>query len=91
MTKKRQRHIERDSHSAATPDDETIREAAVIAAYHSAARASGHVAVDYTRARNVRRQPDGKTGMVFYTDYQTVSVRPDEALVERLSCEQKRK
>ncbi len=76
---------------AATPDDETIREAAVIAAYHSAARASGHVAVDYTRARNVRRQPDGKTGMVFYTDYQTVSVRPDEALVERLSCEQKRK
>ena len=73
------------------PDDETLREAAVIAAYHSAARDAGHVAVDYTRARNVRRQPDGKTGMVFYTDYQTVSVQPDEALVGRLSCEQKRK
>lgn len=76
---------------AAAPDDETLREAAVIAAYHSAARNSGHVAVDYTRARNVRRQPDGKTGMVFYQEYQTVSVQPDEALVERLSCEQKRK
>lgn len=74
-----------------TPDDETLREAAVIAAYHSAARESGRVAVDYTRARNVRRQPEGKTGMVFYQEYQTVSVQPDEALVERLSCEQKRK
>lgn len=76
---------------AAAPDDETLHEAAVIAAYHSAARNSGRVAVDYTRARNVRRQPDGKTGMVFYQEYQTVSVQPDEALVERLSCEQKRK
>ena len=73
------------------PDEETIREAAVLAAWHSGARSSGHVAVDYTLARNVRRQPGGKTGMVFYQDYQTVSVQPDEALCERLSCEKKRK
>ena len=72
-------------------DDTTLYEAAVIAAYHSAARNAGRVAVDYTRARNVRRQPDGKTGMVFYQEYQTLSVQPDEALVGRLSCEQKRK
>ena len=73
------------------PDEETIREAAVIAAWHSAARGAGRAAVDYTAARNVRRQPGGRTGMVFYQEYQTVSVRPDEALVESLSCEKKRK
>ncbi|MBE6935092.1 MAG: fibronectin/fibrinogen-binding protein [Ruminococcaceae bacterium] len=69
----------------AVPDDRTLEEAAIIAAYHSAARDNGTVVVDYTKARHVRRQPEGKTGMVFYQEYQTLIVQPDQALVERLT------
>jgi len=71
--------------SAGKPVDETtLREAAAIAAYYSAARPDGKVAVDHTSVRNVKKPPGGRPGMVVYTDFKTIIATPDEELVERL-------
>ncbi len=67
------------------PDAETLEACAMIAAYHSGAKGAGMTAVDYTAARNVRRQKSGKPGMVFYNDYQTILTRPDEAKLEAMA------
>ena len=63
----------------------TLEQAAVIAAWHSKARESGKVPVDYTQIRNVRKHPANKPGLVLYEPYQTAIVEPDRALVERLA------
>lgn len=70
-----------------TPDAQTLEACAMIAAYHSGARGAGMTAVDYTPARNVRRQKSGKPGMVFYNDYQTILSRPDENLIEAMAAD----
>lgn len=49
--------------------DRTLEQAAVIAAYHSKARESGKVAVDYTQVRNVWKHPSGRPGLVLYEPY----------------------
>jgi len=67
-----------------SPDEQTIKEAASIAAYYSAARIDGKVPVDYTMVKNVRKPPRGRPGMVIYTDYKTILVTPDVKLVKQL-------
>lgn len=63
----------------------TLEQAAIIAAYHSKARESGKVAVDFTRIRNVKKHPANKPGLVIYDPFQTAIVDPDHELVTRLS------
>ena len=65
-------------------DDTTLYEAAVIAAYYSAARNSGKVPVDHTLVKHVKKPPGARPGLVIYTDHKTLVVEPDEALVKRL-------
>lgn len=65
--------------------DETLTEAACIAAYFSRARDSQKVPVDYTQVRNVKKPPGAKPGMVIYSKFKTAFVTPDEELVIRLS------
>lgn len=67
-----------------TPPDRTIEEACMIAAYHSSARESSNIPVDYTDIRYVKKPNGAKPGMVIFTNYRTVYVTPDEELVERL-------
>lgn len=67
-----------------TPTDQAMTEAAIIAAYHSKARTSSGVPVDYTEVRNLKKPSGAKPGFVIYHVYQTAFVMPDEALVERL-------
>lgn len=66
--------------------DRTLEQAAVIAAFHSKARESGKVAVDFTEIRNVRKHPANKPGLVIYEPYKTAIVEPDISLVERLKA-----
>jgi predicted ribosome quality control (RQC) complex YloA/Tae2 family protein len=66
--------------TADEPDETTLLEAATLAAYFSQGRDSGAVDVDYTKARNVKKPSGAKPGMVIYTDYKTLRVRPDDAL-----------
>ncbi len=64
--------------------DEAIEEAAVIAAYHSKAKDSSLVPVDYTRAKALKKPNGGKAGMVIYHEYWTIIVNPDKELIEKL-------
>ena len=65
-----------------TVSDDTIVEAAKIAAYYSQARESGNVPVDYTPVKFVKKPSGGRPGMVIYNTYQTVNVVPEEAFVK---------
>jgi predicted ribosome quality control (RQC) complex YloA/Tae2 family protein len=66
---------------SAEPTDETIKEAAAIAAYFSKARQSGSVPVDFTKVRHVKKPSGSKPGFVIYEQQQTVYVTPDEELI----------
>lgn len=58
------------------PTETAIFEAAALAAYHSKARNSENVAVDYTQVRYVKKPAGAKPGMVIFTDNHTVYVNP---------------
>ena len=65
-------------------DADTLREAAMLAAWYSKGRDSANVAVDYTQVRYVRKPAGAKPGMVIYTNYRTLYVTPEKAAVEGL-------
>lgn len=65
--------------------EETLIEAAIIAAYHSRARQSSGVPVDYTQVRNLKKPQGAKPGKVIYHVYNTLYVTPDRDLVNKLS------
>ena len=67
------------------PDEQSILEAAQIAAYFSQGREGDKVAVDYTPVKFVKKPAASRPGMVIYTTYKTMYVTPDEELVKRLS------
>jgi predicted ribosome quality control (RQC) complex YloA/Tae2 family protein len=58
--------------------DTTLTEAAAYAAWFSQARESGKVAVDYTKAAQVKKPAGAKPGMVIYFQQQTVYVQPKQ-------------
>lgn len=67
-----------------TPGEVSLYEAAMLAAFHSKAKNSAQVPVDYTQIRHVSKPQGAKPGMVIYVQYQTVYVTPDPGLTERL-------
>lgn len=66
------------------PSEETIHEAANLAAYYSKARNSSSVPVDFTKVRHVKKPSGAKPGFVIYDNQQTVYVTPEEELVLKL-------
>ncbi|HHX18450.1 MAG TPA: fibronectin/fibrinogen-binding protein [Clostridium sp.] len=62
----------------------TLEEAALLAAYHSKAKMSAQVEVDYTTVKNVKKPKGAKPGMVTYVSYKTIFVTPHEELVNKL-------
>ena len=69
----------------AEPDEQSLMEAASLAAYFSQAQGSTKVPVDYTPVKFVKKPAGAKPGMVVYTTYQTMLADPDEELVKRLA------
>ena len=69
----------------AEPDEQSLMEAASLAAYFSQAQGSTKVPVDYTPVKFVKKPAGAKPGMVVYTTYQTMLADPNEELVKRLS------
>ena len=69
----------------AEPDEQSLMEAASLAAYFSQAQGSTKVPVDYTPVKFVKKPAGAKPGMVVYITYQTMLADPDESLVKRLS------
>ena len=66
------------------PDDETLYEAACLAAYHSQGRNGGKVPVDYCLAKYVKKPRGSMPGMVIYTDYKTIAADSSDAIIEKL-------
>ncbi|HEX2076579.1 MAG TPA: NFACT RNA binding domain-containing protein, partial [Longimicrobium sp.] len=69
------------------PPARDLEEAAVLAAYHSKARTSGTVAVDWTRRKYVRKPRGAPPGRVTISHARTIFVEPDPAVEERLRVE----
>ncbi len=68
----------------AQPDEESLTEAAMLAAWFSQGRESGQVPVDYTPVRAVRKPSGAKPGFVVYHTYHTLYVTPREELARTL-------
>lgn len=69
------------------PTNEAMTEAAEIAAWHSQARGSAQIPVDYSQVRNIKKPNGAKPGMVIYHVYQTAFVTPDEKKIEKMRIE----
>ncbi len=67
-----------------TPDEESITQAAIIAAYYSKARDSSKVPVDYVQIKHIRKPNGAKPGYVIFEGQKTILVDPDRKLVEAL-------
>ncbi|MFK4565574.1 fibronectin-binding protein EfbA [Enterococcus sp. UD-01] len=66
------------------PSEETLLEAAKLAAYYSKYRMSAQVPVDYVQVKHVHKPNGAKPGYVIYEKQKTLFVTPDEALVQEL-------
>lgn len=66
------------------PDDRSLTEAAMLAAWFSQAKDSAQVPVDYTPVRVVKKPAGAKPGFVVYNTYRTLYVTPDAELVKAL-------
>lgn len=66
------------------PSDETLSEAANLAAYYSKYRLSAQVPVDYVQVKHVHKPNGAKPGYVIYENQKTIFVTPDEQVVETL-------
>ncbi|KRL45854.1 persistent RNA DNA binding protein [Companilactobacillus mindensis DSM 14500] len=66
------------------PDEQSITEAATIAAYYSKARDSSKVPVDYVQIKNIRKPNGAKPGFVIFEGQKTILVDPDRKLVSDL-------
>ena len=64
--------------------DKAIEEASVIAAYHSKARQSYQVQVDYTYVKEIKKPVGAKPGKVIYHKYYTITANPETSFVEKL-------
>ena len=73
-----------------TPPDDTVTQAAQLAAYYSEGGSGQNVAVDVTPVKQVKKIPNGKPGMVIYHTYRTVIANPyPDIVVDALNAEKK--
>ncbi len=66
------------------PSDTAVSEASMLAAFHSKAKNSAQVPVDYTRVKYVKKPAGAKPGMVIFTNNTTLYIKPDEQVVNNL-------
>ena len=73
-----------------TPPDDTITQAAQLAAYYSEHKGGQNLSVDVTPVKQVKKTPSGKPGMVIYHSYRNVIVNPyADIVVDALNAEKK--
>lgn len=73
-----------------TPPDDTITQAAQLAAYYAETVGGQNIPVDVTPVKQVKKAPGGKPGMVIYHTYRTVIVNPyKDIVVDELNAEKK--
>lgn len=67
---------------SATPTEETILEAAQLAAYFSKYRHSAQVPVDLVQIKHIRKPNGAKPGYVIYENQKTYFVTPEESILQ---------
>ena len=67
-----------------SPDQQTLLEAALLAAWFSSARDEEQTEVSWTRRKYVRKPRGGAPGAVLYTQEKTIRLRQDKARLELL-------
>ena len=73
-----------------TPPDDTITQAAQLAAYYSETSGGQNIPVDVTSVKQVKKIPNGKPGMVIYHTYKTVIANPyADIVMDALNAEKK--
>ena len=72
----------------AQPDEQSLLEAASLAAYFSQAQDGTKVPVDYAPVKFVKKPAGSPPGFVNYTNYKTILADPSEELVKRLGGKQ---
>ena len=73
-----------------TPPDDTITQAAQLAAYYAESAGGQNLPVDVTPVKQVKKTPGGKPGMVIYHTYRTVIANPyPDIVVDALNAEKK--
>ena len=78
------------SSNGTKPPDDTITQAAQLAAYYSEKGDGQNLPVDVTEVRQVKKIPGGKPGMVIYHTYRTVIANPyKDIVVDPLNAEKK--
>lgn len=65
-------------------NEEEIRSGAILAAFYSKFQDSSSVAVDYTKARYVKKIPGRKNCFVTYTNQKTIYIDPDLDIIQKL-------
>ncbi|GLB46863.1 hypothetical protein WR164_08420 [Philodulcilactobacillus myokoensis] len=70
------------------PDNQTLIQAATLAAYFSKARESANVPVDYVPVKNLSKPNGAKPGFVIYRHQKTLSVTPKESVIQKLRSNQ---
>ena len=71
-----------------TPPDNTVTQAAQLAAYYAETTGGQNIAVDVTPVKQVKKIPNGKPGMVIYHSYRTVIANPyPDIVVDALNAE----
>lgn len=71
-----------------TPPDDTVTQAAQLAAYYAETKGGQNIPVDVTAVKQVKKAPGGKPGMVIYHTYRTAIVNPyKEIVVDPLNAE----
>jgi len=64
------------------PTEDTLLEAAELAAYFSKYRQSAQVPVDYVQVKHIRKPNGAKPGFVIYENQKTLYVTPSEAILQ---------
>ena len=73
-----------------TPPDDTVTQAAQLAAYYAETGGGQNIAVDVTPVKQVKKPANGKPGMVIYHSYRTVIANPyKDIVVDELNAEKK--
>ncbi len=73
-----------------TVPDDTVSQAAQLAAYYAETKGGQNIAVDVTPVKQVKKPAAGKPGMVIYHTYRTVIVNPyADIVVDPLNAEKK--
>jgi Predicted RNA-binding protein homologous to eukaryotic snRNP len=77
-------HVIIATNDAAVIPDQTIIEAANLAAYNSKGKNGSNVPVDYCPRKNVKKPGGSKPGLVIYENNKTIYITPDEIMAENM-------